>query len=179
MFFCERCRIPNRWPTGFGGSTGTCVLCGKHTVCYDVPTKHLPKSKPVCDSMTGESTDPASPVKQHKIKVTVVRSDELPAFGGYLAGTLSNTESTTVDLAPNNALILLNVEAIFNDDMLVTESGEPVEGESLTIEERKSLLITTLMHEFGHVLEEHFNTEFSEDRIEKIVASWEAQKELQ
>lgn len=42
----------------------------------------------------------------------------------------------------------------------------------MTPREHKELLLTTLMHEFGHAVEQFLGEEFSEDRIESIVESY-------
>lgn len=42
MFFCEKCRVRNKWFTSFGQSYGRCEICGKTAECHDVPSKYLP-----------------------------------------------------------------------------------------------------------------------------------------
>lgn len=42
MFYCEPCRIKNKWPESFGKSYGPCELCGKKAECHDRPSSSLP-----------------------------------------------------------------------------------------------------------------------------------------
>lgn len=42
MFYCETCRVKNEWPKAYlSFSRGNCELCGKFSVCHDVPSKAL------------------------------------------------------------------------------------------------------------------------------------------
>lgn len=84
-------------------------------------------------------------------KVTVVRDDSIDAFGAYAQSSVNSEEG---------ALVLLNVESC-----LYAGKTE----EDVTV---KEVLIETLMHEIGHALEEWYNLEFSEDRIETIIKSY-------
>lgn len=49
MFYCERCRVKNEWPTSMANSYGQCEVCGVERRCYDrssvtlPPLKHLPQ----------------------------------------------------------------------------------------------------------------------------------------
>ena len=50
MFFCEKCRVENDWPTSLGGyptSFGHCEMCkaGRQS-CYDIPSSCLPDRVP-------------------------------------------------------------------------------------------------------------------------------------
>jgi hypothetical protein len=49
MFYCEKCRVDNDWPTGIlGGPTsmGMCEMCERGPVqCYDIPWRALPDPK--------------------------------------------------------------------------------------------------------------------------------------
>ena len=45
MFFCEKCRLKNKWPEGFSKSVGPCELCRKSALCHDVPSSFLPFAK--------------------------------------------------------------------------------------------------------------------------------------
>lgn len=89
--------------------------------------------------------------------VRVMRDDSIPAYGAWCAGSM----------ADGQPLILLNVEACFSNG--VDDDGEVVE---LSAEERKWVAITTLMHEFGHAMQEFFELEFEEDRLEEIIAEF-------
>ena len=45
MFFCEECRVSNKWPKnlrGYPDSRGNCEVCTKERDCYDVPSSALP-----------------------------------------------------------------------------------------------------------------------------------------
>ncbi len=111
----------------------------------------------------------------NRIQIKVARADGLPGFAAYLAETLSSLGKTTIDLDPNQALVLLDVEAIFDDEAVVSEDGSPIPPS--TPQERRRHMIQTLMHEFGHVLEEFFGQEFDEDWIENVVQSWRDRSE--
>lgn len=99
----------------------------------------------------------------------IVRMDNLkydedqPAFGAFLRHAEHD------DTKPHT--IYLNVSAIIGGDM-VDETGEDVT-ESV---DRKQLLISTLMHEFGHALEAHLNMPVNEYHIEKACQDFEALK---
>ena len=45
MFYCEDCRLENNWPPSLMKSNGTCEVCGKNAVCYDLHHKYLPVPK--------------------------------------------------------------------------------------------------------------------------------------
>jgi predicted nucleotidyltransferase len=76
-----------------------------------------------------------------KIKVEVIRYDNIDGFGAYVSG---------------ENIILMNIDALvvsdFEDEMPLKEG-----------------ILYTLMHEFGHCLEEHLNLEFDEERVNKII----------
>ena len=78
------------------------------------------------------------------IKIEVLRYDDFDGFGAYV---------------PGENIILMNVNAIvlsdFEDEMPLREG-----------------ILFTLMHEFGHCLEEHLDLEFNEDRINGIINSY-------
>jgi len=43
MFYCEKCRVKNKWPLSPGfRSFGPCEVCQKTLPCYDVPSGALP-----------------------------------------------------------------------------------------------------------------------------------------
>lgn len=105
-----------------------------------------------------------------EINIKVCRVEGLEGFAAYLSGTLSEKGASTVHLAPNQALVLLDVAAVFDDTQVVSEDGGPIDERSP--DERKRQMIEHLMHEFGHVLEEFFDTEFDEGWIEKVVESY-------
>jgi len=89
-------------------------------------------------------------------RIKIIRDDSIPAFGAWCSGSL-----------PNEPTILLNVEACFSD--MQDEQGNLI---AYTSEDKKRIAIETLMHEFGHALEEFFKLEFNEDEIERICQSY-------
>lgn len=93
------------------------------------------------------------------------RDDTIPAFGGFL-----RCEQPSAD----NNVILINVQAVMAPVMQY-EDGSPA---PMSREDRKRTLITTLMHEFGHVLESHFKLPVNEDAIEQACEQWEAAYKL-
>ncbi len=44
MFYCDECREKRKWPESMHKSYGKCELCGKTSMCNDVPSKDLPTS---------------------------------------------------------------------------------------------------------------------------------------
>lgn len=96
-----------------------------------------------------------------KIEFKIVRADGLPSFGAYLSDSIND---------PEKGLILLDVEAHFGD-VFECEDGSNVD---MTNNDRMQLMIQTLMHEFGHALEDFYKKEFDEDWIDSIVESWKS-----
>lgn len=43
MFYCNVCRIENKWPDSIRKSYGKCECCGVQADCNDVPSSQLPK----------------------------------------------------------------------------------------------------------------------------------------
>lgn len=97
------------------------------------------------------------------IKFTISRHDEMEGVGAYLSPSIK--EET-------GGRIMLNVECLFND--MIDEDGNAVQLEPSDIPDA---IIETLMHEFGHALEEYFGKEFNEERIEGIVDKWRNERE--
>jgi hypothetical protein len=90
--------------------------------------------------------------------ISIYRHDDLPAFGAYLRS----------DGPPDNhPLICINVPAIF--DNFVDDSGNDV---PCALEDRKRLMVETLMHEFGHAMEHFLGLEVNEMAIENAVESF-------
>ena len=102
-------------------------------------------------------TDSENPVSKAIRRVRVYREDTIPAFGGWCEGSLKAGEPA----------ILLNVAACLLP--CVDEDGSEV---LHTVEEKKWLMISTLMHEFGHALQEFFDLEFTEERIEALAEAY-------
>jgi len=42
MFYCEKCRVENKYPEAIIKSYGRCEICEKTADCHDVPSRHLP-----------------------------------------------------------------------------------------------------------------------------------------
>jgi hypothetical protein len=106
------------------------------------------------DVILGLKTVPWSP----KVNIKVARDDTIPAFGGWTAGSLQY----------GDPIALLNISACLSNP--VNELGEPV---SMSIQEKKWLMISTILHEVGHALQEWFVSEFEEERLEQIVDGYE------
>jgi hypothetical protein len=100
--------------------------------------------------------------KKLNMTIRLERNDDIPAFGGYLR---------CEPPCDGNHVILMNVSAVLSP-YLEGEGGEKIEQ---TKEERKRLVITTLMHEFGHALEAEFGLPDSEEAIDKAIHEWELQ----
>ncbi len=86
----------------------------------------------------------------NRFKITAVRHDDMDAFGAYASSSIESEEG---------GVVLLNVEGTI---------GTCMEHEI----EPKQMIIETLMHEFGHALEEWYKCDFDEDRIERIIESY-------
>ena len=84
----------------------------------------------------------------------------MPAFGAFLRCDCDQA---------HDAVILLNVFACMSPQT-VDEFGEAVQ---MTREDRLRAVITTLMHEFGHALEQHFKLPVNEAALEKATEEWE------
>lgn len=96
-----------------------------------------------------------------RLQLKVVRDDSIPAFGAWCACTCESG-------CPHQNTILLRLDAVFGP--LEYEDGTPCP--PMTPAEHKEVLLSTLMHEFGHALEQFLGEEFSEERIEAIVESF-------
>jgi hypothetical protein len=96
-----------------------------------------------------------------QLKLKVVRDDSIPAFGAWCACTCESG-------CEHQNTILLRLDAVFGP--LVYEDGSPCP--PMTAAEHKEMLISTLMHEFGHALEQQLGLEFSEERIDAIVETY-------
>ena len=103
-----------------------------------------------------------SEVANLNLAIRLEREDSIPAFGGYL-------RCECPDRAHNH-VILLNVQAIMTPELFDEEGNSAPQSR----EDRKRNLITTLMHEFGHALEQHFKLPDNEAAVEAACAAWEA-----
>lgn len=93
--------------------------------------------------------------------ISLVRNDDIPAFGGFLR---------CEEQKDTNHVILLNVQACMSPTAYL-EDGDPIHA---TRDDRRYLIVTTLMHEFGHLLEVHMRLPVNEDAIERACESWES-----
>ena len=84
--------------------------------------------------------------------------DGLNAFGAYLRPSVKE----------GKAKIFIDGKMIFKEGELLID-GEPYDPPNST---KKEMLIETIMHEFGHALEDLFDVEFGEDFIEKCVEKY-------
>ena len=106
---------------------------------------------------SGFAAMPGSPIS---LQIRLERDDAIPAFGAFLRCEAQHDESPVV---------LLNVQACMAPEA-EADDGSPV---PMTREDRIRLVITSIMHEFGHALESHFRLPVNEAHIEKACADWE------
>ena len=83
------------------------------------------------------------------VKVTICHAPEMPAFGGYLAGSLG----------ANHPLIALNIDAFLS---AVAEGDLPAKHLPMVLAE-------TVAHEVIHMVEEWASLKFSERRVSRII----------
>jgi tRNA 2-selenouridine synthase SelU len=84
-------------------------------------------------------------------KIQVVKNDDIDSFGAYASPSIKKNEF---------GVVLFNMEA---------NLAASIENEELSFKEN---FVETIMHEVGHALEEFYDLEFSEDRIERITESY-------
>jgi hypothetical protein len=61
MFYCEKCRIENGWPTSLMQSYGKCEMCDEVAECWGKPSKWLPASKKLYDAKKFYDANPDAP----------------------------------------------------------------------------------------------------------------------
>lgn len=88
---------------------------------------------------------------ENNFKIQVYKNDDIDGFGAYLSNSINQNAF---------GVVLFNLEAnlavsIENEDVLF-----------------KEVFIETIMHEVGHALEQFYDLNFDEDRIEKITESY-------
>lgn len=83
-------------------------------------------------------------------KIQVIQNDELDAFGAYASKSIKN----------GLGIVLFNLEANLETSL---------EHKDISF---KEMFVETIMHEVGHALEEFYDLEFNEDRIERITESY-------
>ena len=94
------------------------------------------------------------------LTIRLERMDDIPAFAAFLKCEPCHD---------NNHVIVMNVQACMSPEMSDGEGGSI----PFSREERCRLIITSLMHEFGHVLEAHFKLPVNEEAIEQACQDWE------
>jgi len=88
------------------------------------------------------------------IRVKIVKTDGLPAFAAWCDESLKADDGT----------ILLDVEACLGE--LVDDDGKTVPMN------RARVMVGTLMHEFGHALEEALGLKYDEDFVEDVTSKY-------
>jgi hypothetical protein len=88
---------------------------------------------------------------QNNFKIQVVKNEGIDAFGAYVSPSIKKNDF---------GVVLFNLEAC-----LITS----IEEKDISF---KEMFIETIMHEIGHALEEFYDLEFDEDRIERIAESY-------
>ena len=109
---------------------------------------------------------PASQV----VKFQVANVSGMPGFSAYAAGSLVNAGSSSIPLEEGKGMVILDVEAHFNDTEVEAEDGSTIP--ELCPTHRRDLLVENLMHEFGHVLQDYFGKALRCDTIEAICAAY-------
>lgn len=92
--------------------------------------------------------------KKNKITIAVYQHDWIPGFAAYKTGTLSKKAK---------AHVILNIGSLLR---VVAEKKIPKEELPYTIAE-------CLMHEVIHVLQEWAGAEFSEDKVDELIAKYQ------
>ncbi len=88
--------------------------------------------------------------RKKKFKIQVYKNDEIDGFAAYASPSIKKNEF---------GVVVFNLEASL---------GVCIE-ENISF---KEMFVETIMHEVGHALEEFYDLEFSEERIEKITDSY-------
>lgn len=127
--------------------------------CYDCSQNKVNRFRPM--GSVGFVRDAGKPLNpKMPIRVRVVKSKELLSeegrmgFGAWCDGSLKAEDGT----------ILLDIEACLDD--LVQEDGTPVPMN------RARVIAETLMHEFGHALEDALGLKYDEDYIEDTTSKF-------
>ena len=100
-------------------------------------------------------------MQKFSLSIRLERADDIPAFAGYLRCEAQHQGSH---------VILMNVQACMAPVVLSEDGTES----PMSREDRKRLIISSLMHEFGHALESHFGLPVNEEAIENACMEWEA-----
>jgi hypothetical protein len=87
---------------------------------------------------------------ENNFKIQVIQNDELDAFGAYASTSIKK----------GLGIVLFNLEANLETSL---------EHRDISF---KEMFVETIMHEAGHALEEFYDLNFSEERIDKIIDSY-------
>ncbi len=88
-------------------------------------------------------------MKKTKLHIEIQKADGMQGFAAYQVSPAKS----------NKKVVLLNVIAT----LALAEEEEL---------DAKEIMLGNLMHEFGHILQEWLDLEFSEDQVEKFVQSY-------
>ena len=89
--------------------------------------------------------------KENNFKIKIIKNDDIDGFGAYASTSIKKNDF---------GIVLFNLEA-----NLITS----LEHKEISF---KEMFVETIMHEVGHALEEFYDMEFNEDRIERITESY-------
>ncbi len=99
-----------------------------------------------------ETAGAASPVKRLVMPLSIKPDNKIPAFAGYLSGSVKEPEIKVV----------VNIEAMVN-------ASADKENE-ISFEE---IFTTSVVHELLHAVQEIYHREFDEDEVEKVLSDAE------
>ena len=97
-----------------------------------------------------ETAEVASPVKRLVMPLSMKPDNEIPAFAGYLSGSVKEPEIKVV----------VNIEAMVN--AVADKENE------ITFEE---IFTISVVHEMLHAVQELYKREFDEEEVEKVLAA--------
>ena len=105
----------------------------------------------------------ATEARSNKITLNIrlEREDDMPAFGAFLRAEEQHDDS---------AVVLINVQAVMHPEPTDVDGNAT----PMSRDDRKWLLVSTLMHEFGHVLESYLRLPVNEEAIEKACQEWDS-----
>lgn len=99
---------------------------------------------------------------KYKLKLVINRQDGMPGFAAFLRHSKPGRRKLY--------RIYLNVEGCLHPFLYDIKGKKAI---NQTRRERKMMMITSLMHEFGHALEQHFRMPVNERAIEKACEDFE------
>jgi hypothetical protein len=71
MFFCNECKVKNKWGESIGQSRGRCEVCGKTALCNDIPSKYLPVPEPEPSPAVPVYAEPMAPRYKFNRKLAI------------------------------------------------------------------------------------------------------------